>query len=1298
MKKAKSPGKPEAYDEYKNVFNNLKQTTVATHLNIKNRYGWVLPALSFSLSAFSSFTRFGKLLLALSFLLSALSSHSQTYVTTPMTGTPAPGNYFHNNHISAVPTFGFVPTAGQYLHLYISNCFPLAAAPSVDKTYIMTSTPRVAGITDTSMLRGRTICDLMQSITYFDGLGRPIQTVQVKASPGTNDLVQPMEYDSIGREVKKYLPYALSSGTSDGSYKSDALTPLAGQAYFYNPTNSSTLTQQPNGVVNTAFPSATTGFEPSPLNRLVEQGAPGADWQLPGNGDPNSAGHTMKMLYTANDQSTFSGTATVNNPGCKKVAFYVATTNSNNSRVLTRAATPFYGTGQLTETISRNENWKPATDGCLNSMETYTDKNGRVVLKRTYNLNNALATPAVEMLSTYYVYDEVGNLAYVLPPGANPDVATGIPTTAQLKNYCYQYRYDDRERPTQKMIPGKGWDFIVYNRLDQPVLTQDSLQRLNNQWVVNKYDAQGRVFMTGLWNAGSTIPLATLQASIYAGAQWDYRDYTDNTAGYHVTSYPTLTTILSVNYFDDYNNIPGIPAGFTAPTGTSSMTKGLITATKTAVLNAPTDMLWTAHYYDGFGRNIKSYQQHYLNAQLSPYNYDEISSTYNFTNAVTTTTRLHRVKDAGNTTATLALTIANQYNYDQVGRKTSSWEQITVGNNAPNPATRIMLSKIDCNEIGQLRRTKLHSTDSVNFLQTVTNIYNERGWLAKTSAGLFAEQLQYNTDTLQNGITPVKQYNGNIAMQSWGTATSPIGKTYGYRYDPLNRLTDASSSDNYNEKNISYDLMGNILTLKRSTGSASLTDDLAYVYSSTNQLQSINDATTSDIGLLHGGWTYQYDGNGNLTNSNYTSDATKNKSITAYNLLNLPQTVTASGIPITYTYDSEGEKLRKVSGTITTDYISGIQYTGTTTTSPVISFIETQDGRAVPNGSTYNYEYTLTDHLGNNRLNFSTVSGSAIAIQTDDYYAFGMEINRTPPTPNLKNEYLYNKKELQEELGVYDYGARLYDPVLGRWQTIDPLAEKGRRWSSYVYGFDNAIRFEDPDGMWPGQGFISDAWNSAKSSFKNFFTSTYSALRHPINTAKSAVKAVSKMSAGQIATLPIRMSPVYQQVHAEVTAVKALIKGDGKAFGGVVGDRAANVATVLATDGIGQAVAPTAQALKSVFNEGFAADLSALTKPWNGPVDYSGLPQPLNIAEGKDFSPSQLKNAKELNAQQNGGSLKSDADGSPMNPSKQSQKGVKADMDQVEGDHINPKSKGGTNSNGNLQLITKKQNLDKSDD
>jgi RHS repeat-associated protein len=70
-----------------------------------------------------------------------------------------------------------------------------------------------------------------------------------------------------------------------------------------------------------------------------------------------------------------------------------------------------------------------------------------------------------------------------------------------------------------------------------------------------------------------------------------------------------------------------------------------------------------------------------------------------------------------------------------------------------------------------------------------------------------------------------------------------------------------------------------------------------------------------------------------------------------------------------------------------------------------------------------------------------------------------------PSYANPQNEYLYNKKELQEELGQYDYGARFYDPVIARWMSVDPLAEKNRRFSTYVYGKDSPIIMVDPDGM-----------------------------------------------------------------------------------------------------------------------------------------------------------------------------------------------------------------------------------------
>jgi len=209
------------------------------------------------------------------------------------------------------------------------------------------------------------------SIQYIDGLGRPLQTVQVKGSGNADkDVVVPIAYDEFGRERFKYLPYAAT--TANGTYKADALAQVI--TYYAG---------QPAGQ-SQAFstPFSETRFEASPLNRVLEQGAPGAAWQI----SANNTGHTLKTEY---------GTNLAN-----EVKLWTVTASG--------ATAGYYNANTLYKTTIKDENWT-AVDGKAGTTDEYKDLQGKVVLKRVWESDG-------KSLSTYYVYDDFDNLRYVLPP------------------------------------------------------------------------------------------------------------------------------------------------------------------------------------------------------------------------------------------------------------------------------------------------------------------------------------------------------------------------------------------------------------------------------------------------------------------------------------------------------------------------------------------------------------------------------------------------------------------------------------------------------------------------------------------------------------------------------------------------------------------------------------------------------------------------------------------------------------------------------------------------------------------
>jgi len=947
-----------------------------------------------------------------------------------------------------------------------NGCPPVSLTTT--ENYIYTIVPQKE-VTDISQLTENK--DAIRSVSYFDGLGRAKQSVAIKQSPSATDIVSYIEYDQFGRQLKEYLPYASTQGTGA----------IIANATALSATNSYYVANYGTDMGSTPNPYSKKGIEKSPLGRIYEQGAPGDDWKITGTnvtGKEYSDGHTIKFEYAAN--------------GTNEVREYYVTTSfaSNTYTPTLQGGTSYYSIGELSKTITKDENWK-STDGVNKTTEEFKNKSGQVVLKRTYadvDLNNDGDTndsgESEVAHDTYYVYDDFGNLTYVIPPKVN--TADGVSTT-ELSELSYQYKYDHRNRLVEKQIPGKGVEYIVYDKLDRPTMTQDAVQDTQNKWLFTKYDKLGRVVYTGEFTdtKSRTAMQSHVDATNNTAAElYENKETSSGSLGiyYSNSDFPTSgLTVLTVNYYDNYTfNL----AGSVAPTSIvytynnpstqatiTSSTQGMATGSRVKVLGT-SNWITTVSYYDQRARPVYVYSKNDYHQTT-----DIVQRKLDFAGKVLETNSKHT---KANDTSLGTQSIVDKFTYDHAGRLLTQTQKINSG-------TEEMIVSNTYDELGQLISKGVgHTATSGIRLQTVDYNYNIRGWLkninqdSNSDNDLFNFTLRYNSP-----ISGTALYNGNISQTSWNTTnTDASTKTYTYTYDALNRITRADSNEpsKYNLDLVTYDKNGNIRRLNRkghtnaaATNFANM-DYLIYFYDSGNKLTKVIDYSNVSFGFKDGtnsGNDYSYDVNGNMK-----TDANKGITNILYNHLNLPTQVTIGGQNITYTYDATGVKQSKLVAGVTTNYAGNYVYEGS-----ALQFFNHAEGYYNVTGNTSgnitgDYVYQYKDHLGNVRLSYrdndnnGSIAQSEI-IEESNYYPFGLKHkgynNVVSSNGNsVAQKKLYNGKELQDDLGlnIYDYEARNYQADLGRFMQIDPLAEiNQRQFSPYHYVKNNPIKFVDPDGM-----------------------------------------------------------------------------------------------------------------------------------------------------------------------------------------------------------------------------------------
>lgn len=935
-------------------------------------------------------------------------------------------------------------------------------------------------------------------ITYYDGLGYPTQVISVGASPTGKNIVTPLWYDPMRREdAKAYLPYA--SQTS--STPQPETEPLIKQKAFY--TNL-------YGSSDADFAFTEKVYEDSPLNRVQRQFTPGQAFRASGTGSGGNDRYTS-FTYEANAANE------VLDISCNE-----------NGELTVRGYIP---AAKLYKNTVTSPDGRATTE--------FKDSEGTLLLQRSGTGNS--------IQETYYAYDSRRRLRWVIQPegtsrikslaanssSANPFTANQSDSTA--KKFCFIYGYDGLGRMTEKRIPGKGFEYMVYDPAGRLVATQDSILRNQNHWILTRYDSLSRVTDT---YRSAPVQRAALEAvfqnSPYPGAYSHTGNITLTSA-----TFGEAGNTLSGNVYT--SDIPSYLA-FTPVSGVAE-TSDIDSRTTTLLLYDKTLSLNTinssqnqrkyrerAYYYDAKGRVIQTVERNPDGETL------RTSVKYDFTgNPLTTVQTCSRQGQ---------MTFKQTFEYDSRGRKVSSSAKMNASANTVTNTIVKTFSAVNYtyDELGRLTGSERGKTatdgsfalsPSATTPVLVTSLnYNIQGWMTTQTdmlkkgtsqsdiVNIYSQTLRYH-DAQKASTT--KSYDGLITewettQYSNGTDFTLPGSTedrytYAYSYDSFGRLTSSerfegtsgSATNALSEKNLSFDGNGNILTLTRyGNGNSTIRDSLIYSYSG-NRIEKLHGAYNGQA-ITHtvqnnpvpGTADYIYDGNGNMT-----LDALRNIALT-YDINNLVSTLSRNDTLLsTYFYLADGTKYKVVDRENKgRAYIGPFSYALEKIGNTVYSYLEgidTDGGRIMilrkQNGNQTTADYTtaffVKDHLGSTRV---MLNAQGDILERNAYYPFGLRMNQgkayptlTERLPQLYTGYispiparrdLYNGKEIQSTAGTdyLDYGFRQYDPVTARWMAVDPKGEKYNAISTYLFTINNPIRIIDRFGL-EGVKYIDDNGN-----------------------------------------------------------------------------------------------------------------------------------------------------------------------------------------------------------------------------